>query len=198
MKLFDSAAAGLGSAISGTLEFIADKVDSDSLRQLAEAGKREAMALTPKEQTTAQKLAAAGGSMLAFVAPGLGVAKGLQLAGLGVGAARTAGAGAAALLESAGVAQETFEKAMSETGNKELANERAWTAAAANLPLNWVTNKLGLFGGGSAVRQLGTTVLSEGAQEGSQQILTNKLGFKDVGEGVSESAAIGGLAGGGF
>lgn len=198
MKLFDSAAAGLGSAISGTLEFIADKVDSDSLRQLAEAGKREAMALTPKEQTTAQKLASAGGSMMAFMAPGLGVVKGMQLAGFGLGAARTAGAGAAALLESAGVAQETYEKAMSETGNKELANERAWTAAALNLPLAWVTNKLGLFGEGSAARQIGMTVLTEGAQEGSQQILTNKLGFKDVGDGFSESAAIGGLAGGGF
>jgi hypothetical protein len=198
MKLFDSAASGLGGAVSGTLEFIADKVGSDSLRQLAEAGKREAQALTPREQSVAQKLAAAGGSMLAFVAPGMGVAKGFQVAGLGLAGARTAGAGAAALLESAGVAQEAYEKAMSETGNKELANERAWAAGAINLPLTWVTNKLGLFGEGSAARQLGMTLLTEGAQEGGQQILTNKLGFKPVGEDVAESAAIGGLAGGGF
>lgn len=199
MKMFDSAAAGFGSAVSGTLEWIGDSVGSNSIRDLAQAGKREAMALTPRDQDTAQKLAGAVGSMLAFVAPGTGAVKGLQLAGVGLKAARVAGAGAAALLESAGVAQETYEKAMSETGNKDHANEQAWKAASVNLPLNWAMNKIGLFGeSGSAAKQIGMTFLTEGAEEGSQNMITNKLGYKPVGEGVSEATAIGGLAGGGF
>ena len=199
MKMFDSAAAGFGSAVSGTLEWVGDSIGSDSIRSLAQAGKREAMALTPREQDTAQKLAGAAGSMLAFVAPGSGAVKGLELAGVGIKAARTAGAGLAAILESAGVAQETYEKAMSETGNKSHANEQAWKAATLNLPLNWVMNKVGLFGDtGGAAKQIGMTFLTEGTEEGAQSLITNKLGYKPVGEGFSESAAIGGLAGGGF
>jgi len=199
MKLFDSAAAGFGSAVSGTLEWVGDSVGSDSIRSLAQAGKREAQALTPRDQDTAQKLAGAVGSMLAFVAPGTGAVKGLQLAGVGIKAARVAGAGAAALMESAGVAQETYEKAMSETGNKEHANEQAWKAYMTNLPLNWAMNKVGLFGDtGSAAKQIGMTFLTEGGEEGAQSLITNKLGYKPVGEGFSESVAIGGLAGGGF
>jgi hypothetical protein len=199
MKMFDSAAAGFGSAVSGTLEWVGDSIGSDSIRSLAQAGKREAMALTPREQDTAQKLAGAAGSMLSFVAPGAGAVKGLELAGVGIKAARTAGAGFAALLESAGVAQETYEKAMSETGNKAHANEQAWKAATLNMPLNWAMNKVGLFGDtGSAAKQIGMTFLTEGTEEGAQNLITNKLGYKPVGEGFSEAAAIGGLAGGGF
>ncbi len=197
-KLFDSAAAGMGSAVSGTVEFIGEQIGSDALKSLARAGKEEAMALTPRDQDTLQKVSGAVGSMLSYLTPGLGVVKGLQLANVGVKTARTMGAGVGAVLESAGVAQETYEKALSETGNKDLANQQAWKAAAANLPIGWVTNRLGIFGEGGAVKQIGMSFLTEGAQEGAQNITSNLLGFKPVGEGFSESVAIGGLAGGGF
>lgn len=197
MQLFDSAAADLGNAVSSVLGFIGEKTGSSALSSLAEAGKREADALRPEQQDLLQKIAGVGGSLVAFAVPGAGIAGGLRLLGAGIGAARTAGAGTAALLESASIGQETFEKALSETGNRQLANEQAWKAAAINLPINWFTNKIGIFTDkGNAARQIGMTMLAEGSEEGAQTLLTNTLGFKPVGEGFSESAAIGAIAGG--
>ena len=197
MQLFDSAAADLGNAVSSVLGFIGEKTGSSALSSLAEAGKREADALRPEQQDIVQKVAGALGSLTAFAVPGAGIAGGLRLLGAGIGAARTAGAGTAALLESASIGQETFEKALSETGNRQLANEQAWKAAAINLPINWFTNKIGIFTDkGSAARQIGMTMLAEGGEEGAQTLLTNTLGFKPVGEGFSESVAIGAIAGG--
>jgi hypothetical protein len=197
LKLFDSAASGFGGAISDTLEWVGDSVGSDALKRIAQAGKIESAALAAEDADLLQKVASGVGSTLSFFLPGTAVVKGLRVVGVGVKAARTAGVGASATLESASIAQETYDKALSETGDKDLANRQAWKAAATNLPMTWFTNKVGLFGeGGSAAKQIGRAFLSEGGEEGAQQLLTNTLGFKPIGEGFTESTVIGAISGG--
>lgn len=200
VEMFLSGALG---GIGESIEWVGKKVDSDTVKSIADTLDKVSGALAPEDPTLSDKVVMGFGSVASFFLPGLGIAKGAKLLGAGRtaagrAAANTAGAGGSAVLESAAIAQETYDKAMSETGNDDLANQQAWKAAGLNLPLSFFTNKIGLFGTkGGRVQRGAVAGLSESVQETSQNVLTNVLGFKPAGEGATESAFIGAITGGG-
>jgi hypothetical protein len=194
-KTAESVVSGWLGGIASALEF----ADSDTARYIGGNLSKTAAALATEDPSFVQKIASGIGSIGSFVGPAMVVTRLAPLLGAGTVMARSIGLGTSVALESAAVAQETYEKAMSETGNEDLANQRAWAAAGLNLPLTYVTNKLGLFSDkGGVVKRVRNAALLEGGQEGTQQGMTNVLGFKPAGEGVTEGTVIGAVAGGGF
>ena len=127
----------------------------------------------------------------------MGAAKGLEVLGAGVNAARALGAGTSALLEATTVAQETYDNALSKTGNQGVAMDQAYKALVVSLPVTFLLDKAAYFAeGAGAIRNMAVAAGSEATQEGSQQVTSNVLGYQPAGAGVTEAAAIGGIAGG--
>jgi hypothetical protein len=197
MKTFDSAAAGLANMVGATAEYVGRQTGIKTIEELGQKAQVDAAALTPEDQDLLQKVVGGVASTLPMIVGGLAVGAGAGALGAGAGLARVIGAGAAAAMEAPSIGQEAFEGALKNTGNETVAERQGYKAIAYNLPLTFITNKLGFFAdkGGRAV-QAGKSVLAEGGQEGSQKVLTNVMGYEPTGKGVSEEALIGGLSGG--
>ncbi len=197
-KVVETFMAGFVGTAGSVVEGVGMGLDSQTLKSIGDAMSKAARAFAPEDPTLTQELIMGGGSLATFYGPGLIFRGGARLLGAGKAAANTVGAGGSAVLESAAIAQETYEKALSETGNEDLAVQQAWKAAGLNLPLSFITNKIGLFGEkGGRVRRGVVAGLGEGVQETSQNTMTNVLGFKPAGEGATKSFFIGSVTGGG-
>lgn len=231
-RKFDAAAGGMAGAVGGAAEWVGRKTGIAALEQFGQSAQEDAAALMPEDATFADKLANALGSTASFLLPGMGVAKVAQGFGLGVRAANLAGAGVASVAETLGNAQQAYEDAMKHTGNSTWAEEQGWKTAITMLPINFLTDKIGLFGrsgvkeaeraaakaiaGGASkeaaeraavlaykaankpLRDVGVAMGAEAFQEGSQTLAANYFGHNPIGEGVAESAVLGGLVGGIF
>jgi len=196
MRSFDSLAASGAGIVGSTLEYAGRQFGIKSMEELGKKATRDAAALTPKEQDLFQKVLGGFGSALPIVVGG-GAAGLAALPALGAGGAALVASGVGAALEAPSIAQEAYEGALKETGNEARAEVQGYKAAALNLPISFITNRLGIFGGGGGrALQTGKAVAAEGTEEGIQQGLTNYLGYQPTGEGVSESALVGGLTGG--
>lgn len=197
MKTFDSAAAGLANVVGATAEYVGRQTGIKTIEELGKKAQVDAAALTPEDQDLLQKVVGGVASTLPIMAGGLAAGVGATALGAGAGVARLVGAGAAAALEAPSIGQEAFEGALKNTGNEAVAERQGYKAVAYNLPLSFITNKLGFFADkGGRIAQAGKSVLAEGGQEGSQKALTNIMGYEPTGKGVAEEALIGGISGG--
>lgn len=197
MKTFDSAAAGLANITGSTAEFVGRQTGAKWLEDLGKKAQIDAAALTPEDQDLLQKVVGGIGSMLPTAAAGLGGAAAAGVLGAGRAGMALAGALAGTAAEAPSIGQEAYEGALKNTGNEAVAERQGYKAIAYNLPLTFITNKLGYFAeGGGRLAQTAKTFAFEGAQEGSQKVLTNVMGYEPTGQGVSEEALVGGLAGG--
>lgn len=197
MQTFDSAAAGMANMVGVTMEYAGRQFGIKKMEDLGKKAQVDAGALTPKEQDIIQKVAGGVGSALPIVAGGMLAGGGLLAAGAGTGVALAGASAVGAGLEAPSIAQEAFEGALKETGNEARAETQGYKAAALNLPISFIMNRIGIFGGGgNRAVQTGRAILAEGTEEGTQKALTNYLGYQPTGEGVSEDALVGGLTGG--
>ena len=197
MRAFDSAAGGAANFIGSTAEYLGRQFGIKGLEELGQKAQIDGAALTPQEQDLLQKVVGGIGSALPMMVGGVGTG---VAAGVATGSrviAGLAGSAAGAAMEAPSIAQEAYEGALKETGNEAVAERQGYKAAAYNLPLSFITNKLGLFGdAGGRAAQTFKTILFEGVQEGGQKVLTNVMGYQPTGKGVSEEALVGGLTGG--
>jgi hypothetical protein len=190
-------ASGAGIGLAQAAQFIGKSTGIQSLENLGKVGGQYAQALAPANPEFIDKALAGIGSVASFFVPGAGAGRLAGVLGAGVNAARSIGAGTSALLEATTVAQETYNNAMSQTGNEGVAMDQAYKALVVTLPATFLLDKIGMFAeGGSAIRRVLTTAGSESGQEGQQQVTSNVLGYQPAGAGVTEAAAIGGIAGG--
>ncbi len=197
MQTFDSAAAGMANIVGVTMEYAGRQFGIKKMEELGQKAQVDGAALTPKEQDTIQKVFGGVGSALPIVAGGMLAGGGLLAAGAGTGVALAGASAVGAALEAPSIAQEAYEGALKETGNDARAETQGYKAAALNLPISFIMNRIGIFGGGGGrAKQTGKAILAEGTEEGTQKALTNYLGYQPTGEGVSEDAVIGGLTGG--
>jgi len=197
MQTFDSAAAGMANMVGVTMEYAGRQFGIKKMEELGQKAQVDGAALTPKEQDTIQKVFGGVGSALPIVAGGMLAGGGLLAAGAGTGVALAGASAVGAALEAPSIAQEAYEGALKETGNDARAETQGYKAAALNLPISFIMNRIGIFGGGGGrAKQTGKAILAEGTEEGTQKALTNYLGYQPTGEGVSEDAVIGGLTGG--
>lgn len=197
MRTFDSAAAGAAGMIGSTAEYLGRQFGIKTLEEVGQKAQIDAAALTPKEQDLLQKVVGGVGSFLPMATGAVLAGAGTVAAGGGLGLASTVASAVGAALEAPSIGQEAYEGARKETGNEAVAERQGYKAIAYNIPLSFITNKLGFFGqGGGRVAQTGKTVLMEGAQEGGQKVLTNVMGYQETGKGVAEEALVGGLTGG--
>lgn len=197
MRTFDSAAAGAAGMIGSTAEYLGRQFGIKTLEEVGQKAQIDAAALTPKEQDLLQKVVGGVGSFLPMATGAVLAGAGTVAAGGGLGLASTVASAVGAALEAPSIGQEAYEGARKETGNEAVAERQGYKAVAYNIPLSFITNKLGFFGqGGGRVVQTGKTVLMEGTQEGGQKVLTNVMGYQETGKGVAEEALVGGLTGG--
>lgn len=197
LKTFDSAAAGLANIVGSTAEYIGRQTGIKAIEDLGKKAQIDAAALTPEDQDLLQKVVGGVASTLPIIAGGMATAGGATVLGAGAGVARAVGAGAAAAMEAPSIGQEAYEGALRNTGNEAVAERQGYKAIAYNLPLTYITNKLGFFSDkGGRLAQSAKTVGTEGVQEGSQKALTNVMGYEPTGKGVTEEALVGGLSGG--
>lgn len=195
---FDAMASGLAGMYGGAASFAGRNTGWKWLEESGTDAKLEAAALMKADPSFKDKLFNAGGSALGAIGTSVAAAVSAGSAGVTGLPLWILGAAASGIPEAAGVAEQTYDTAYKNTGNKKQAEEQAWTAFLLNAPISTIANKVAFFTqGGKVVATLGRGVVSQGAEEATQQILTNYLGYEDkVGKGVAESAILGGLVGG--
>lgn len=156
--------------------------------------------MLPSDNPLTYKIAAAFGSSIPMMAPGVGVAAGMVKSGAGYAKAASVASGVSAALESGLEAGGVSGELKQEGKSQEDINKKAAFVFATNLPLLYVTDKLGglfdLAGGKKAILSIGKTAFFEGGQEGGQQVISNVATDKPITEGVGESVLLGGLVGG--
>lgn len=196
-RTFDAAAAGAAGFVGSTAEYLGRQFGIKTLEDVGQKAQIDAAALTPKEQDLLQKVVGGVGSFLPMATGAVLAGGATMVAGGSAALAGTVGSLVGAALEAPSIGQEAYEGARKETGNEAVAERQGYKAVAYNLPLSFITNKLGFFADkGGRIMQTGKTVLMEGAQEGGQKVLTNVMGYQETGKGVSEEALVGGLTGG--
>lgn len=154
----------------------------------------------PADSPLVFEISAAFGSSLPMIIPGVGVAGAAMKAGASVQKAATIASAFGATLESGleagGVANELKAKGRSQ----EDINKRAAATFATNLPLLFVTDKLGglfdLQKSKNIILKVGKTAFFEGVQEGGQEAISNVATDQPIGENVAKATALGGLVGG--
>jgi len=197
LKTFDSAAAGLANVVGSTAEYIGRQTGIKTLEEGGKKAQLDAAALTPEDQDLLQKVVGGVASTLPLIVGGVAAGAGASALGAGAGVASLVGTGVATALEAPSIGQEAYEGALRNTGNEAVAERQGYKAIAYNLPLTFITNKLGFFADkGGRVAQSVKAVGSESVQEGSQKALTNAMGYDPTGKGVAEEALVGGLSGG--
>lgn len=155
--------------------------------------------MLPTDSPLYYKIASAIGSSLPTMLPGVGVAGAMVKGGASIAKASTVASAVSATLESGLEAGGVAGQLKEEGKSKEDINNRAAFTFAANLPLLFVTDKLGgLFdlGKGNVIMKAGKTAFLEGGQEGGQQAISNVATDKPIGQDVGEAALLGGIVGG--
>jgi hypothetical protein len=154
----------------------------------------------PEHDTFAHSVARGFGSLASFWVPGVGVQAGasLTLARVAPKLAAWFGAGTMATLESMSEAGSVYEQSLSEGKGQAEANSAAQKTFFSNLPLIAITNKLGFFGEkGGALRKGLMSAITEGTQEGSQEVISAAAQGKDIRwKDVATSVGVGAITGG--
>lgn len=173
----------------------------------------------PNNPTFPQQVAGGFGSMLSFYVPSSALGKVFAVAGdtekLAEGAnilkkifntgnvgERVSNASLSAL-ESLQEGDQTFQETYKRTGDVRQAQTDADRVTGANMALLGITNKFAKYFEGvkpgvvNAIKGVLTSSISEGSQEGLQQMIQNITQGKPLFEGVKDSALIGGIVGGG-
>lgn len=203
--LVDQIARKTGAAVSGAAGTITGVGDFAKLvgaqdigNRISDFGKDIQKRFAPEDPTFGDKVAAAVGSGVTFLVPGLGIAKGAkavtfipklaqfsQLLAIGTSTALEAG------IEAGSIYEKNIQQGLSE----DEARKKGLSAFIANLPTGYLTNKLGILGKqGSLLRRASTAVIPEGAQEGMQQMISNFFTGEELTKGVAESALVGGAS----
>lgn len=192
--------AGAAASGAGMLGFAARMSDNPGAQDIYERASTTAQDLMPSDPNFADQVLAGFGSTATFFVPGIGIAKGAQaLSSVAPRMSMWLGSSAAAGMEAAAEAGQTYQQMLSEGRDIEAAKTAADQVFWGNAALVGVTNKLGLFGdhgGQLSRRSLGAAM--EGGQEGGQQAISNVAQDKPAGEGVVESMAVGAIVGGGM
>lgn len=205
-----SGAIGTAASIAGAVPAIETFVGADTVigrgsENLAKQLRKLSETLAPDDPTFADKLASGGGSLIMFLIPGLGVARGVgAVAGAGVFAARLApalGIGVTTLLEAATEQGDTFISAIDQGVPREEAADRAFNVFWKNAVLVGVTNAA-TFGLGraipSAVKRAIIGAPSEGVQEGVQEIIQSQEAGRPIDwDNVLTAFGVGAILGGG-
>lgn len=154
-------------------------------------------AIRPENQDFADKVQGALGSQLAFFVPSLGVSKAASFFGkVSPKLANIFGGSTMAALESTAEAGDVYETLLSEGKTKEEADNAATNTFWANVALNIVTERFGLFSEGAGVARVVKVSVDESVQEMGQQVISNVNTGRPYSEGVLESGAIAVITGG--
>ncbi|NBP04112.1 MAG: hypothetical protein EBU90_29265, partial [Proteobacteria bacterium] len=168
------------------------------LEEFGATGTTYSRALEPASPDFIDKALAGVGSLLSFFISGTGIAKGAELLGMGVNGARSIGALGMSVLDSVSVAEETYQNAMSASGNTGLATNQAYKALIASLPATYLLDRFAfLEEAAPAIQRVLSRMGIEFVQEGPvQQTISNVFGYKPAGSGVTEAGLIGMVASG--
>ncbi len=154
--------------------------------------------IAPVNPSFAEQIQQGTGSLAAFYIPGVGAMKGVQFfSTFSPKIATFAGATIMGLFESAAEAGGVYKESKASGDSPEVSNDKADKTFMANIALNIITNKLGIFGDKTKNVILKALISSplEGLQEGTQQIISNLANGKPIMEGVKDSAIIGAILG---
>lgn len=144
------------------------------------------------------QLSAGVGSMSTFFVPGLGIAKGLQMASFAPRVSAWVGISASSFLEASVEGGAAYKRAIESGVPSKQAGDVGSSVFWANVPLLAVTNRLGVFGeAGETIGRMLKTGVIEGIQEASQEVISNIVGNDDLLQGVASSFTIGAIVGGG-
>ncbi len=144
------------------------------------------------------KVAQGFGSMSTFFIPGLGVAKGVQIASFAPRMALWVGSSASAVLEGIVESGSTYQQGINKGFSDQEAKNSASKVFWANIPLLVITNRFGIFGDkGKVIGKAIVSSGSEGFQEFSQAVISNAALHDPLLNDALESAAIGAVVGGG-
>ncbi len=203
LKVVERIGKGLGTGVAGTVEGFGGALKwlgaKDAGKMVsAHADKMKEFYAVP-DPKFADQVAAGFGSMGTFFIPGLGIARGVQIATAMPRLAAWLGIGASTALEATVEAGSTYERALEKDMTGMEASNAASKAFWLNIPTLAITNRLGLFGdkGGLLVKSLKSSGF-EGFQEFSQSIIGNMVVNDPALEGAFESAAVGAITGGGM
>lgn len=159
--------------------------------------------LTVEDPTFMDKLATGGGSLLSFMIPGMAASKAINVGGATLKASAFLGTSISALTESAVEGGGVFETNKAQGMDEKEAAKRATATFFANIPVNYILDKwmFNEIPNGPKVTKFFKGMIAGGAQESAQesiqQMISNVATDRPLLEGVPESAAIGGLLGGG-
>lgn len=185
----------LGSGAGGALRAIGfENIGSMIAQTSAETAKN----LMPPDPNIVDQVAQGLGSMAAFMLPGIGISTSASaVATVAPRLALFLGVATSSVLEAGIEAGDTFNRVMDKTGDRGQANTAAARNFWANVPLVHLTNKLGWAGDQSSIASRALeSMLTEGAQEGSQELLGNFAANDPIMQGVWEAAFVGSLTGG--
>jgi hypothetical protein len=192
------AAGGAGTlgGMFGAADWIVDSDVTKDLVQKAEGWQKE---LSPPDPNLSDAIVQGFGSSAIFFVPGIGIAKGAGvMASVAPKVASWMGAGVATALESMTEAGATYNEVLNKTGDKDRASSAATKTLLLNLPLDAVTNKLGVFGDkGGNLRKMVMSSLTEAGQEAGQEVISAVSAGRDIDpRAVGQAGIVGGVVGG--
>jgi hypothetical protein len=197
--------AGSGlQGLSGVAEGVTSALDwagVPGMKESSDALNKFTMQVAPNDPNYAEKLASGAASMAAFMIPGLGVAKGAQaILNWSPKIAKALMLGVPTVLEAVTEAGNTRSQMIRDGKDESTANKAAGLSTLANLVAIGITNKLGILGDkGNSLRQIITSAIMEGSQEGIQNIIDKVAQGKEIDpKEVFDDFAIGGIIGGGI
>lgn len=197
VKNVGAGAAGTIGGMAGAADWV---FDSDLAKDLVVKAAGWRKELSPSDPKLLDQVAQGFGSMATFYLPGAGFARGAGLlSSVAPKVASWMGASFAAALESLTEAGSTYTEVLDASGDKEKASDAAMKTFLLNIPLDAVTNKLGVFGDkGGAIRRSVLSSLSEGLQEAGQETISAVAAGREVDpEQVKRAGLVGGIVGGG-
>ncbi|KKL78944.1 hypothetical protein LCGC14_2019780, partial [marine sediment metagenome] len=182
---------------AGAVQWLAgDTLVGKGAKSLADFFEENAAFIAPEDPTIVADVAGGFGSMFTLLLPGAAVSKGLRSAQfISRGVAAFLQVGIFTVNESLVEAGSVYRERIAQTGSREDAEGAARFVFFLNLPLNALTNKLGLFAGKSQALR---SVITEGTQEAAQSVVSQiptreRIDFAQV----RHEALIGAIVGGG-
>ena len=194
----------LGSFTSGALGSIEGLVGAvewagvDSAKPVADKLKKWSEELMPEDPSFANQVVSGFGSAAVFFIPGLGAMRATQfLSSISPRMAVIFGNSVATALEAATEAGMVYRDLRAQGKTEKEASQKAGGDFVSNAILIYLTNKFGIFDDNvhSTLKHGLSSAISEGGQEGVQQILSNISTGKPILEGVAMSTAIGSIVG---
>jgi hypothetical protein len=189
--------AGFTGSLISPASFLARALGNNEIADELDRKKGSLEAPTPEaERGLVDNLSSGAGSMLAFMAPGMGTSG--MLAKMGTGG-RWAASLVAGSMEAAAEAGDTYTSARQQGMTDEAAKKAMWGTFVANVPLNILLDKIGVMNSsaGSSLKRIAKAHGAEAAQEAAQQVIQNVALGRPWDEGVVDSALVGGILGGG-